>query len=97
MKGYCRQGVGMVLDKKPASAGFFIGGEITFHRPLKSRLVAGFSRTNLVCFWQTVLAFNRCAQQGGANSDGYTAQVSAWRNRRRRCGVCFGPGWRRGY
>lgn len=25
MKGYCRQGVGMVLDKKPASAGFLLG------------------------------------------------------------------------
>ena len=76
MKGYCRQGVGMVLDKKPASAGFLLGfGKwagrrvpvettcMTFLQALKSRLVAGFSRTSLVCFWQTVLAFNRCAQR----------------------------------
>ena len=36
---------------------------MAFKKALKSRLVAGFSRTSLVCFWQTVLAFNRCAQR----------------------------------
>ena len=38
-----------------------------FLQTLKSRLVAGFSRTSLVCFWQTALAFNSCAQRVGAN------------------------------